>query len=146
VYGGKLKVWQVITLGAVWIALGIGLHVFGRWDPPLARANYARIGLTQILWALKFWITFPVAIGLFHWYGAYTALKRRDHVAAQEPAQEPAKPARAAPKLPPPPNVETDPFRAPPQPRPLAIVRHGSQPAPAPVADGDPDDQPKLLR
>lgn len=67
------------------------------------------------------------------------------------PVSEPiAAPSPRAPRRPdiaaPPRGVETDPFRAPPEPPPLALVRH-ERPAPVPRADSSEDAPgPKLLR
>lgn len=57
-------------------------------------------------------------------------------------------PRRRAPRTEPTPLVrgpETDPFRAPPQPPPLAVIRH-ERPATTPVAADPSSDQPELLR
>ena len=153
-YGGaKLKVWQVIFLGAAWIALGILLDQTFDWssshttDHGYYRVTYTRRGAYQLFVALKVWITGPVLIGLWHWFRAWEA-SRVEHAAGESamnlPVQKPA-PRPTAP-LPPPPRLGDDPFRDPPAPSPIVVQRPPTAPAAAPIAaSGDPDDKPKLL-
>ena len=156
-YWQRLKVWQVFVVGAAWIVLGIVLHVAIDW--PSGTSEYSSGGWTYVrvsrFWSiantLKLWFTIPFLIGLRHiWFGWQALDKHREEQSEIAKEAEPDPPARrerplTEPVLPPPPNVETDPFRAPPQPRPIVVVRHESQPAPTPIVPGDPDDKPKLL-
>ncbi len=149
-YGGaRLKVWQVIVLGALWIALGIILDQTIDWDPPRSGYFvYRRRGTHELFVALKLWITGPVLIGLWHWFRAWQASQvahAADESAMNLPVQKPAKAPAPAP-LPPPPRLGDDPFRDPPAPAPIVVQRAPTAPASAPMAaGGDPDDKPKLL-
>lgn len=149
-YGGaRLKVWQVIVLGALWIALGIILDQTIDWDPPrTGYIVYRRRGTHELFVALKLWITGPVLIGLWHWFRAWQASQvehAADESAMNLPVQKPARPAPSAP-LPPAPRLGDDPFRDPPAPAPIVVQRPPTAPAAVPIAaSGDPDDKPKLL-
>jgi hypothetical protein len=87
---------------------------------------------------------FLVLFGIF--LGTFVAYGSSPEPVAEEPVAEEVRPSRrfraepAGPQRGP----ETDPFRAPPAGRPIAIVRHG-KPAPTPIAAGS-GDQPRLLR
>lgn len=149
-YGGaRLKVWQVIVLGALWIALGIILDQTIDWDPPrTGYIVYRRRGTHELFVALKLWLTGPVLIGLWHWFRAWQASQLEhaaDESAMNLPVHKPSRPPPAAP-LPPAPRLGDDPFRDPPAPAPIVVQRAPSAPAAAPMAaSGDPDDKPKLL-
>ena len=154
-YGGaKLKVWQVIVLGALWIALGIILDQAIDWDSPRVHdygyytVTYRRRGAHELFVALKLWLTGPVLIGVWHWYRAWEA-SRAGHTAGESamnlPVQKASRPSPSAP-LPPPPRLGDDPFRDPPAPAPIIVQRPPTAPSAAPIAaSGDPDDKPKLL-
>jgi hypothetical protein len=152
VYGGaRLKVWQVIVLGALWIALGIILDQAIDWDPPrTGYIVYRRRGAHELFVALKLWITGPVLIGLWHWFRAWQA-SQIEHAAGESamhlPVQKPAKKTPPSASLPPPPRIGDDPFRNPPAPAPIVVHRPPTAPAAPPMAaaSGDPDDKPKLL-
>jgi hypothetical protein len=62
----------------------------------------------------------------------------------EEQLAEPERPPRVELMVPPR-GVETDPFRAPPQPPPIAVVRHGRPPT-APIVADPSEPRPKLLR
>jgi len=156
VYGGaKLKVWQVVVLGALWIALGIILDQTIDWDSPRTVdhgyyvVTYRRRGAHELFVALKLWLTLPVLIGLWHWYRAWEA-SRVEHAAGESamnlPVQKRVPPPRPSGPLPPPPRLGNDPFREPPAPAPIVVQRPPTAPAAAPMAAAaDPDDKPKLL-
>jgi hypothetical protein len=97
----------------------------------------------------------PLLLGLHHAGAAWLAIRRQrdDNTsgddAANEPHVTPAAPreaSRASRQRERPPNVETDPFRAPPQPAPIVVERPPTPPSATSVvaeADAPP---PKLLR
>ena len=154
-YGGaKLKVWQVIVLGALWMLLGVILHLAIDWDSPRTvehgyyTVTYRRRGAHELFVALKLWITGPGLIGLWHWYRAWEA-SRAEHAADESamnlPVQKP--PKRPPPVAPPsaPPRLGDDPFRDPPAPAPIVVQRPPTAPAAAPLAAAANPDKPKLL-
>jgi hypothetical protein len=161
VYGTKLKVWQVFVAGAVWIAIGIVLALVITIDPPdpMPRGAgpkwWATSGIAQILYALRPWITVPIGIGLYHVYAGWGTLQAHRRAAAEAAAaahvEEIESPLAIEPK--PRPSVprqerapdDGNPFRAPPQPAPLALIRANTEPPPPPIVPGDPDDKPTLL-
>jgi len=117
------------------LAIGIGLIV-------LAAILYF-LGMT---WQ----IAFPLLLGVFHIVIALPFFQPATTAeAAAAMNDEPAPPFAPKPReplLPPPPNFETDPFRAPPQPPPVLVKRPPTAPAIAPVVRDDKADGPKLLR
>jgi hypothetical protein len=164
VYGANLKVWQVYVAGVVWIAAGAALGIVVDLSSPEVSTSSGPIsfmftGIGHILYGLRIWITLPVATGLYHFYAAWqTQQKHRNAIAeaaavaakaeyVEIPPPEPKpRPSKPLPPVERPPMVETDPFRAPPQPAPLAIVRAETAPPAAPRAEtADPDDKPRYL-
>jgi hypothetical protein len=144
-YGGaKLKVWQVVVLGALWIALGIVLDQSVEWDAP--RTYVRRRGTHEIFVALKLWITLPTLVGLWHWYRAWEAyrLEKAEASSTTLPVQTAPLPRPSVP-LPKPPRLGDDPFRDPPAAPPIIVHRPPTAPAAVPIVPGDPDDKPKLL-
>lgn len=152
-YGGaRLKVWQVVILGALWIALGILLDQTIDWDPPRPSGyyyySYRGRGAHEIFVALKLWITGPILVGLWHWFRAMESyLAGRSSASSTAlPVQSPAAPPpRPSAPLPSPPRLGDDPFRDPPAAPPIIVHRPPTAPAAAPIVPGDPDDKPKLL-
>lgn len=151
-YGGaRLKVWQVVVLGCLWVTLGVVLDRAIDWDAPrvVGRYYYSRRGASELFHALKLWLTGPVLVGIWHWYRAYVAYSaaKADESSTALPAQAaaPAPPARPSAPLPPPPRLGDDPFREPPAPPPIIVSRPAAAPAAPKVVPGDPDDKPKLL-
>ncbi|MBL9019519.1 MAG: hypothetical protein JNL83_35345 [Myxococcales bacterium] len=155
-YGGaRLKVWQVVVLGALWMALGVVLHLAIEWDSSRTvdhgyyKVTYTRRGVYQIFVALKLWLTGPVLIGLWHWFRAWEA-SRVEHAAGESamnlPIHRPVPPPLPSGPLPPAPRLGDDPFRDPPAPAPI-VVQRPTAPSAAPMAatSGDPGDKPKLL-
>jgi hypothetical protein len=152
VYGGaRLKVWQVVVLGALWIALGVILDQTIDWDPPRHYSGYyvyRRSGTHELFVALKMWLTGPLVIGLFHWYRAFEAYSaRRAEASSTDLPVQPAAPVPFRPSvpLPPPPRIGDDPFRDPPAAPPIVVHRPPTAPTEAPIVPGDPSDKPKLL-
>ena len=150
-YGGaRLKVWQVVVLGVLWVMLGIVLDQAIDWDTPRVVGNYVyrRRGGSALFHALKLWLTGPVFIGVFHWYRAYEAFAAAKSEASStelpvQPAAAP--PPRPSAQLPPPPRLGDDPFRDPPAPPPIVVHRPPTAPMVVKVVPGDPDDKPKIL-
>jgi hypothetical protein len=160
VYGAKLKVWQVFLAGAVWVAIGVALGLVLNIDAPNpmpAGAGpkwWATSGIAQIVYALKPWITVPVGVGLYHFYAGWGTLQAHKRAAAEAAAAEvEVIESPLAPEPKPRPSVpraelapdDGNPFRAPPQPAPLAIIRANTEPPAPKIVPGDPDDKPKLL-
>lgn len=151
-YGGaRLKVWQVVVLGALWVALGVVLDLAIDWDAPrvVGRYYYSRRGASELFHALRLWLTGPVLVGIWHWYRAYEAYSaaKADESSTDLPVQTaaPAPPARPSAPLLAPPRIGDDPFRDPPAPPPIVVQRPPTAVAAATVVPGDPDDKPKLL-
>jgi hypothetical protein len=89
---------------------------------------------------------FPGVLAIHHLGTALLALRAHDDsLDASPPEKQP--PATPRDPLPPPPprGVETDPFRAPPQPPPIA-VQPPAPPAPVPIQLDENAEAPKLLR
>ncbi len=150
-YGGaRLKVWQVVVIGCLWVALGVVLDLAIDWEAPrhAGRVYYSRRGSYEIIHALKLWLTAPVLLGVWHWYRAYEAYSAaKAEAATTEPAPPvvTAPPPRPSAPLPTPPRLGDDPFREPPAPPPIVVQRPPTAPSAVPVVPGDPDDKPKLL-
>ena len=146
----KLKVWQCVLLGAALIALGLYLHLGFTHSPS---STYERYGIvyertssrSQLWYSLRGWLTVPVGLALLIFgeaWRVYQAAQAETVVTADDAPPAPKKPQRAP--LPSPPRLGDDPFREPPRLH-IAVVRHETQPAAAPIVPGDPDDKPKLL-
>jgi hypothetical protein len=150
VYGGaRLKVWQVVVLGVLWVLLGIVLDQAIDWDTPRIVGNYVyrRRAGAELFHALKLWLTGPIFIGVFHFYRAYEAYAAaKSEASSTELPVQPAAPLpRPSAPLPSPPRLGDDPFRNPPAPPPIVVHRPPTAPLDAKVVPGDPDDKPKLL-
>ena len=86
--------------------------------------------------------------GLYLWLlWRYVQTHRDAHrrIAAAEAPREQPKP-RPAPPREPPPRIGDDPFREPPRAAPIAVVRPPTAPTATPMAPGNTDDSPKILR
>lgn len=155
--GGRFKLWQLIALGLVWIAVG-GVMILMLGD--------AGMGGGGLL----------VLSGVAHFVIAAIGVKMHDHLdskidklderneravrkreRAQAEIEDPPIPAAPKPPAPAPrpapPRIGNDPFRDPPAGKPLAIVHTATPPREVPVArpasEGEatekPDDRPKFL-
>jgi hypothetical protein len=157
--GGRFKLWQLIALGSIWIAVG-GVMIL--------RLGDAGMGMGGLL----------VASGVAHFVIAAIGVKMHDHIEAKidklderneralrkrekvqaeiedPPIPAAPKPAAPAPEVRPmPPRIGNDPFRDPPAGKPLALVHTATPPRDVPVArsasDGEaaekPEDKPKFL-
>lgn len=122
------------------LAIGIGLVV---------------LSTILFLVGMTWQVAFPLLLGLFHILialpffhpvsNAEAALAMaEDESVPVAPKPRPERPSE--PMLPPPPNVETDPFRAPPQPPPILVKRPPTTPVTAPVVRDESAEGPKLLR
>lgn len=109
------------------------------------------VALVFYLKGLDWEFLIPLGLGLHHLLSGYLALRTPppEDYAELDTGEDAPRPRRAPvgaePLLPPPPNVETDPFRAPPQKPPIAVVRPRTAPAPVPVVADPNADKPKLL-
>jgi hypothetical protein len=126
---GRFKLWVILLLGTVWIALGVGLHLF-----LIKETGSGSLGILVVMGGS----------GLLHFYFAARALAQQRTVDATVEVEPPKHRRVAEPPRPSPPKLASDPFRAPPQ-IPIAVVKLEVPRAPAPVVAGDPDDKPKLL-
>lgn|GEM_PF-4348355 len=123
------------------LAIGIGLVV---------------LSTILFLLGMTWQIAFPLLLGFFHIIialpvfhpvsNAEAALAMTDDDESVPIAPKPRPERPSEPMLPPPPNVETDPFRAPPQPPPILVKRPPTTPVAAPVVRDETADSPKLLR
>jgi hypothetical protein len=149
VYGGaRLRLWQVVVLGGLWIVAGLALHLAVDWDAPRHVRSIRGEGIWVIIRALKLWISAPVGIGLYHWWRAAEVVRaeRSEAAATTEPvAPRPSARKPQTEPLQPPPRLGDDPFREPPRAAPIIVQRHESRPAAVPIVAGDPGDKPKLL-
>lgn len=155
--GGRFKLWQLIALGLVWVAVG-GVMILMLGD--------AGMGMGPVL----------VLSGVAHFVIAAIGVKMHDHIDAKldhldarndravrkmerakadlEDPPIPSAPKQVAPMpevRPAPPRIGNDPFRDPPAGKPLPIVQTATPPRAVPVvraegdATGNPDDKPKFL-
>jgi hypothetical protein len=123
----------MLGLGGFWLAVAALLYVKG----------------VDVAFAI------PGLLGAHHIIGTWFALKAQDQAEAEaeaqpealEPEAEPERsaPPGSAPAMGPPPNVETDPFRAPPRPPPINVIRHEPASTEAPIVPDDGAEKPKLL-
>ena len=130
---GSYKLWQLIALGMIWVIAGLAIW-FGVDD--------AIYGIVLIGCGVVHWLIGGLAM--------LQAMRADERLAALEtPADEPAIPAKPEPKREvrhAPPRLGDDPFREPPAPPPIAVVRdHKPLPA-APIAEGNSEDKPRLLK
>ena len=146
-----IKLWQLILAGP--FLLWVGWHEYGRLDDLEKSGGKIYVdSLTKFLYdvggkhaVLVVWCGFGV---FYLWLCKRYFDVHRDanaRLAALEqpkPKPEPAPPVRRDP----PPRLGDDPFREPPRPAPIAVVRAPTAPAAVPMAAGNPDDGPKILR
>lgn len=137
----------VVVLGLLELAIAIKLR-------PSIRTT---VIITLVLAGIAAWfvaidlvpeVMVPGFLGALHLAGAWSAFRRSDD--GDEAVETPevdlsAKPMLERPPLPPPPNVETDPFRAPSRPAPLRIEPASRPDTAAPIALDDAAEKPKLL-
>ncbi len=119
---GRMKQWLVVAIGQILIASSIASYLGG----------------------LEVSFLVPLALGLFHLFAVWRT--RRALAGPARAARAAADPGQLhhAVVLPiPPPNVETDPFRAPPQVH-IVPIQHAAI-APTPIAIDANADKPKLL-
>ncbi len=150
-----IKLWQLIIAGPVLIAFGIWEYVdLARFE---ARGGTIFVGRTTAFFyrlggKSAVLIVMLVGGGLYLWLLLrYLRLHRESQPRLVEPdetAREPdSKPRRrpaASSRLPSPPR-DADPFRSPPH-QPIVVANPVARPASVPIVEGDPSDQPKLLR
>lgn len=166
----RLKVWQLLVLGGVFLAGGFALSF---WIAVPARRvfsnDYIRIevdsSLGNALWnslgdleqstramlvlgcVLAAWLWFRAIVGLrAHRRLAALAAQPTIHDLEIAPPVLPLRPARArAEVLPAPPRLGDDPFRDPPKPPAIVVAHKPVARAPAPVVTDGSGPQPKIL-
>lgn len=133
----------------------VELAIIARKKRPAKLALTIGIGITSfaiVLYLLGFtWeFIFPLLLGGFHVFAGLSTLWApvapdddidAETIEAPQPLPRPSEQLR-----PPPPNVETDPFRAPPQPPPIVVRRPETARPSAPVVHDEDAEAPKLLR
>jgi hypothetical protein len=147
-----IKLWQLILAGP--FLLWVGWDEYGRLDALEKSGGTIYVNsFTKFLYdaggkntVLVVWCGF----GLFYLWlcKRYFDIHRDANAriaALEQPTAEPKKP-RAEPTPEPPPRLGDDPFREPPRPAPIAVVRAPTAPAAVPMAPGNPDEAPKILR
>ncbi|MBV8760007.1 MAG: hypothetical protein JO257_22140 [Deltaproteobacteria bacterium] len=147
-----IKLWQLILAGP--FLLWVGWHEYSRLDELEKSGGTIYVDrLTHLLYetggkhaVLVIWCGF----GVFYIWALkkYVDMQReyRERMAALEDkpgvpiAKEPPRRREPAPR------IDDDPFRAPPRPAPVIVVRPPTAPAEVPMAAGNADDSPKILR
>jgi hypothetical protein len=159
-YGWSTPIEYRIPIGLLVAACVTEFAIVARKKRRAKRVLAIGIGLVALAAILYFlgmtWqIAFPLLLGVFHIVIAlpfFHPVSTAEAAAAMDDEPDPPFAPKPAPEhtsgrlLPPPPNVETDPFRAPPQPPPIAVNRPPTAPTAAPVVRDDNADAPKLLR
>lgn len=158
--GGRFKLWQLIALGFVWIALGAAV---GSLLGNLGSAYSALFMLSGV----GHWVIAAIGLRMHEQIDEKLAvLDARNEKAVQKREQAEADlsepPIPVAPKAPSPapqvrpapPRIGNDPFRDPPAGTPLAVIHTATPPRAVPVVravsesgDGaeNPDEKPKFL-
>lgn len=150
-----MKLWQLIIAGPGLIALGLweyrNLAQFEErggtiWVSKTTAFFYRLGGKSTVLI-----MTLAVA-AVYLWLLVRYLQQRRE---TEQPVAEPEiqeierttrpRPRPVASPRPPSPPRDGDPFRSPPH-QPIVVSKPVMRPAPAPIVEGDPSDQPKLLR
>lgn len=114
-------------------------------------AGGVMIGIALILFVLGLGLgaMIPGFLGLYHVFaakfGSASSHDDDDPPVEDSAVASPEQPPEARPRREPPPRVETDPFRAPPQHAPIVVDRP-SQPVVAPIVVDPNAEAPKLLR
>jgi hypothetical protein len=147
-----IKLWQLILAGPFLIWAG--------WDEYSRLDHLEKAGgtlyvnsFTKFLYDVggkNAVLVVTCGLGVFYLYLVKrfydTQREARQRLAALDtPAESPPKPA-PAPRREPPPRIGDDPFREPPRAAPIAVQRPSTAPAETPMAAGNPDDGPKILR
>jgi hypothetical protein len=160
-YGWSTPIEYRIPVGLLVAACLVELAIVARKKRRAKLVLSLGIGMVALagilfLLGMTWQIAFPLIIGVVHIVfslpyfqpasnaEASAAMTDDEHDPPFAPKPAPERPS--GPMLPPPPNVETDPFRAPPQPPPIVVKRAPAAPNAAPVVRDDKADAPKLLR
>ncbi|NVB82716.1 MAG: hypothetical protein HOV81_30345 [Kofleriaceae bacterium] len=155
--GGQFKLWQLLVLGLIWIAVGcVAISLLGDAG--------AATGALLIISGIGHFVVGAIAAKMHEHIDAKLevldernarAVRKTERANAEiEDPPIPAAPkpvAKPAPEVrPAPPRIGNDPFRDPPGAKPLAIVQTATPPRAVPVAreaggTENPEDKPKFL-
>jgi hypothetical protein len=146
-----IKLWQLILAGP--FLLWVAWSEYSRLDAFEKSGGTIWIGrTTKMLYDLGGKNAVLVVTGglgvLYIWLcWKYFATQReaRERLAAVDTPAEPVKKAEP-PRREAPPRLGDDPFREPPRAAPIAVVRAPTAPAVTPMASGNSDEGPKILR
>jgi len=147
-----IKLWQLILAGP--FLLWIGWHEYSSLDLLEKSGGTIYVDrLTHLLYTmggknavLVVWGGF----GVFYIWALvkYVQITRETsrRLAALDNPPEPARPPAPPPRRESPPRLGDDPFREPPRAAPIAVQRPPTAPGVTPMAAGNPDGGPKILR
>ncbi len=131
----KSTIWPIYVLGALFVAIGVGLAVMFMFIDNVGFFS-SPMEVTVVTAAL---LAGSAAIR------AGLAERTRVHAGGEARGARARERRLTSAPLEPPPRIGDDPFRDPPGRPPIVVERHGTAPITAPIVPGDPSDRPRLL-